>query len=597
MRCRPWDWIWPPLADRMDEWTPKKTLGPSAVCVFSVTSILWVAVYSLFLLPVFVVDKAERGFLLVAALMAANLIALFLPRLGGISVATWIPLATSWVFATIFVVSSGGLRSPGMVLFPLLILDVAWLLGERATVCAAGLFLSMTLALAAIDGRGINLPQYFPIPPSVFWAAFILAGLGAVPLIKGCNAFRDALMLSRRRAEELSHLNQVLEESEERLSTIVDAAPDGIFILNSAGRVMEVNGAALRQLGYSREELLELTIGDFVAPEFRARATSRFPKMEGETFYESRHVRKDGTEVSIELNTRKIMYAGEPAMLGIARDITERKLAEQQRLELERELQQAQKMDGLGKLASGIAHDFNNLLTVIEGCGSLISERMEPDNPLQKYACEILQASELAGGFTRQLLAFSRKQAVEFNLIDLNRVVEETTKMLRRMVGEKIELVLRLEPSPGTILADSGQLQQALLNLAVNAKDVMPNGGRLVIETASVRIDNGFDGGFPGAPPGHYLRLSVSDTGIGMDAETKRQIFEPFFTTKAPGRGTGLGLSIVYRIVRACNGRIAVSSELGKGATFFMIFPSIEAARAEPQRPAGTTGPDRRVER
>ncbi len=597
MRCRPWDWICPPPADRMDKSTPNKALGPSVVCVFSVTSILWVAVYSLFLLPVFVVDKAERGFLLVAALMAANLIGLFLPRSGGIPVATWIPLATSWVFATIFVVSSGGLRSPGMVLFLLLILDAAWLLGARATVCAAGLFLSLTLALAAIDWRGINLPQYFPIPPSVFWAAFILAGLATVPLIKGCNAFRDALMLSRRRAEELSHLNQVLEESEDRLSTIVDAAPDGIFILNSAGRVLEVNGAALRQLGYSREELLGLTVGDFVAPEFRARATSRFPKMERETFYESRHVRKDGTEVSIELNTRKIMYAGEPAMLGIARDITERKLAEEQRLELERELQQAQKMEGLGKLASGIAHDFNNLLTVIEGCSSLISERMEPDNPLQKYAREILQASELAGGFTRQLLAFSRKQAVGFNPIDLNLVVEETAKMLRRMVSEKVELVLRLEPSPGTILADSGQLQQALLNLAVNAKDAMPNGGRLVIETASVRIDDGFDGGFPGAPPGHYLRLSVSDTGIGMDAETKRQIFEPFFTTKAPGRGTGLGLSIVYRIVGACNGRIAVSSELGKGATFSMIFPSIDAAVCEPQRPAGTTGRDRRVER
>jgi signal transduction histidine kinase len=254
-------------------------------------------------------------------------------------------------------------------------------------------------------------------------------------------------------------------------------------------------------------------------------------------------------------------------------------------------------MEGLGKLASGIAHDFNNLLTVIDCCGSLISERMEPDHPLQKYAREILQASELAGGFTRQLLAFSRRQAVEFNPIDLNRVVEETAKMLRRMVGEKVELVLRLEPSPGTILADSGQLQQALLNLAVNAKDVMPNGGRLVIETASVRIDGGFDGGFPGAPPGHYLRLSVSDTGIGMDAETKRQIFEPFFTTKAPGRGTGLGLSIVYRIVRACNGRIAVSSELGKGATFSMIFPSIEAPVCEPQRPEGTSVRDRRVER
>jgi two-component system, cell cycle sensor histidine kinase and response regulator CckA len=164
-------------------------------------------------------------------------------------------------------------------------------------------------------------------------------------------------------------------------------------------------------------------------------------------------------------------------------------------------------------------------------------------------------------------------------------------------VSEKVELVVRLEPSPGAILADSGQLQQALLNLAVNAKDAMPNGGRLVLETASVRIDDGFDGGFPGAPPGHYLRLSVSDTGIGMDAETKRQIFEPFFTTKAPGRGTGLGLSIVYRIVRACNGRIAVSSELGKGATFSMIFPSIDAAACEPQRPAGTTGRDRRVER
>src|SRR6516165_6291984 len=151
----------------MDEWAPKKALGPSAVCVFSVTSILWVAVYSLFLLPVFVVDKAERGFLLVAALMAANLIGLFLPRSGGKRVVTWIPLATSWVFATIFVVSSGGFRSPGMVLFLLLILDAAWLLGARATVCAAGLFLSMTLALAAIDWRGINLQQYFPIPPSV----------------------------------------------------------------------------------------------------------------------------------------------------------------------------------------------------------------------------------------------------------------------------------------------------------------------------------------------------------------------------------------------------------------------------------------------
>ncbi len=254
----------------------------------------------------------------------------------------------------------------------------------------------------------------------------------------------------------------------------------------------------------------------------------------------SRHSKKDGSVMSVELGVNAIQFQGRRAQLVLAHDVTEKK-------QLEAQLAQAQKMETVGRLAGGIAHDFNNLLGVMKGYGELLRWRLAGDERLRRYS----EAAERAAGLTRQLLAFSRKQILQPRILDLNDVVGDMEKMLRRLIGEDVQLLTVFDDKLGSVRADPGQIEQVLMNLAINARDAMPRGGRLTIETGNVDLDSGYARLRPGLKPGRYALLAVSDTGHGMDAETQSHICEPFFTTKEAGKGTGLGLATVHGYLEA----------------------------------------------
>jgi two-component system cell cycle sensor histidine kinase/response regulator CckA len=282
-----------------------------------------------------------------------------------------------------------------------------------------------------------------------------------------------------------------------------------------------------------------------------------------------RGIRKDGEMIQVEAYCSVTEFGGQPAILSTVHDISDR-------VKLEDQLRQAQKMEAVGRLAGGIAHDFNNLLTAIRGNAELMSHRVANDPPMAAEVDEILHAADRAASLTRQLLAFSRKQILQPVRLDINEIINGVARMARRLIGTDVQLKLRLAQSVADVLADPAQIEQVLLNLIVNARDAMPNGGMITVQTANVQLN----GDAPeivqaGIAPGPFVLLAVTDTGIGMDQATQARIFEPFFTTKETGRGTGLGLSTVYGIVRQTGGAITVQTERGKGASFRVFLPAI----------------------
>jgi PAS domain S-box-containing protein len=364
--------------------------------------------------------------------------------------------------------------------------------------------------------------------------------------------------------------------SEVRFQTIFEQAMIGIALVDMAGCPVETNPALQTMLGYSADELRAMTFVDFTHPEDVDADAALFGELVSRTreFYQitKRYLRKDGQVVWGNLHISLVRTAqGEPQFaIGMVEDITERKRIEGQYL-------QAQKMDAIGRLAGGVAHDFNNLLTVILGNCELLLGDLDPDEPICYDIVQIRQAAERASSLTRQLLAFSRKQLLNPTCLDLNLVVVNIEALLRRLIGEDIALISRLDPGLGAVQADLGQIEQVIMNLAVNARDAMPTGGTLIIETANAMLDASY-APVPGiVESGPYCMLAVSDTGCGMDAATQARIFEPFFTTKAPGQGTGLGLATVYGIVQQSGGYIWVYSELGHGTTFKIYLPQTAA--------------------
>jgi PAS domain S-box-containing protein len=406
--------------------------------------------------------------------------------------------------------------------------------------------------------------------------------------------------------QDLTDLNvlrqskKALEASEARFRSIFEQARLGMATATPEGRYLQVNPAFCKFLGYERDELLQKTNFDVTHPDDRSRTRQLMQEsLAGlrPLEMEKRYVRKDGTVVWGYLTATWLMDAdGRPAIgVGLVQDIDERRRAQESLRLSEEQFRQAQKMEAVGRLAAGVAHDFNNLLTVINGrCGILLSDLL--DHPLRKEVEVIARAGQQAVSLTRQLLAFSRRQAIDPRVVDLNVVVSDMDRMLRRLIGEDVNLEVRLKPETGNVRADPGQIEQIIMNLAVNARDAMPQGGRLTIETAHADLDRPLESPAGRVEPGRYVVLSIHDTGTGMNAHVLSHLFEPYFTTKEEGKGTGLGLPTVAAIVRQAGGEIAVETAAGKGTRVAIYLPRIDEAVAEADAGARSSGESRGTE-
>lgn len=365
-------------------------------------------------------------------------------------------------------------------------------------------------------------------------------------------------------------------QAELKYKKIVQSLVDGYFLTDTKGGFLDCNDSYNSMIGYFREEVLSMSVSDIEAKESAVEAEKHFNRIveKGYDRFETLQRRKDGGIISVEVIVQYLDFEG-GLFFGFIRDITEEDLAKKEKAALEAQLQQAQKMEAVGRLAGGIAHDFNNLLTIIIGNISMAQMDLDINHPLYKTFREINKASKQAADLTRQLLAFSRKQIIKPMVINLNELIKNMHKMLVRVIGEDIIFQIKPMQGLGLVKVDPGQIEQCVINLVINARDAMPKGGLLIIETAEVNLDKDYCKDNINIKPGAYVMLVVSDTGEGMDKERRQKIFEPFFTTKGKGKGTGLGLPMIYGIVKQHNGHINVYSEVGKGATFKLYFPLV----------------------
>ncbi|HEV8238244.1 MAG TPA: PAS domain S-box protein [Thermoanaerobaculia bacterium] len=391
--------------------------------------------------------------------------------------------------------------------------------------------------------------------------------IGAVVTFLDITEKRRAEESARAMAAERSRLLGQLRFQIERMPLL--------YILFDADfRVADWNPAAQRTLGYTKEEALGKQPNDLNPPSFHRDAAAIMERIRtGDMAAHSvnENLTKDGRIITCEwFNTPLMTDDGRfGGLLCLGRDVTDEKV-------LEAQLQQAQKMEAIGQLAGGVAHDFNNLLTIISGYSDILLATLGPNDALRECVEEISAAGQRAASLTRQLLAFSRKTVLEPKVLDLNHTVRETEKLLRRLIGEDVSLTAVLDPNIGRVKVDPGHLAQVLMNLAVNARDAMPRGGQLTVETSNVELDQGYSRLHHGVQPGRYVLLSITDSGCGMTEDVKARIFEPFFTTKGVGKGTGLGLSVVLGIVKQSGGHVAVESEPDAGTTFEIYFPAVE---------------------
>ena len=381
----------------------------------------------------------------------------------------------------------------------------------------------------------------------------------------------EKLIIVNRDVTARKSAEEALRRSESGFRSVVEDAPYGIYRARADGRFLQVNPALQRMLGY--EQMEELLARDLPSEIFRhageyQRLIELLTRTEEIKDVEMEWKRKDGTWITVRCSGRRVDDANNvPAYFEVfAEDVTEKRV-------LEKQLRMAQKMEAIGRLSGGIAHDFNNHLGVIIGYSRVLKRELGASSPLSEHALEIEKAGERAASLTKQLLAFSRQQVLTPAIVNLNTLSSDMAKMLPQLLGEDIEVSMVLAPELGNVKADQSQVEQVIMNLAVNARDAMPAGGKLKIETANVEMDEAFTRNHPGSKAGSYVLLAVTDTGTGMDAATLTHIFEPFFTTKERGKGTGLGLATVYGIVKQSNGYTGVESAVGKGTSFKIYLP------------------------
>jgi two-component system, cell cycle sensor histidine kinase and response regulator CckA len=443
----------------------------------------------------------------------------------------------------------------------------------------------------------VNTPVYSPSGALAYIVHRVEDVTQVVRLTERREALENEVARTGQELETIAQLlrneremQQAFRASEERLRLLLDSAAEAIYSLDREGNCVFCNRACLDLLGYQTADVLGKNLHrlihhtrvdgtpypDHECPSHLAVRDRSAHHVQDEVLW-----RRNGTSFPVEYWAHPVIRDGEVVGSVVTfLDITERR-------SLELQLLHAQKMEAVGQLASGVAHDFNNMLNVISGYAELLADRFPAHDPGEEMLSEIQVAVRRATTLSHQLLTFSRKQVLQPVVIDLNHVCTEMEKMLRRLIGEDIQLNTRLEASLPSLKADRGQLEQVIVNLVVNARDAMPVGGHITIQTRSVSLDESYASLHAGVTPGDYVELSVSDTGTGMDAATQQRIFEPFFTTKEQGKGTGLGLAVVYGIVKQSAGHINVYSELGRGTAFRVFFPTTHDAPASSRHPAG----------
>jgi PAS domain S-box-containing protein len=534
--------------------------------------------------------RANRGRSL--AINAALLLVLggllALVRSGRVRLASRVLVLSVWVYVSATLWLFGGLRAPLLSLVFLLVFCAAMLLGYRAALAALGLCLVSSLAVLVADLAGL-LPAVPQPTPAHIWVVFmsnlvLFVGLTYLATAELQRANRSL----RGEVDERRRMEAALRESEARFRSIIEASPMGthLYELGADGRLVltAVNPAAEAMLGIegssyvgkSIEEAFPALVATDVPERYRRICSDGTPWSTDEISYEDERIR--GTYEVHAFQTAP----GKMATMFL--DVTERRRAQEARRDLEERLRQSQKMEAVGRLAGGVAHEFNNLLMVIMGHGELLRRGLDPAGPQAGNLRHIMNAAERAARLVRQLLAFGRKQVLEPQVVDLNLLVGETARMLRPLLGEDVRLLTRLDPSLGRVRVDPAQVDQVLMNLAVNARDAMPGGGTLSLVTANCTVTEG-----GAVPAGRYVVLSVSDTGSGMDEQTRAHLFEPFFTTKLDGAGTGLGLAMVYGIVQQSGGHITVESAAGEGSAFRIFLPRADEEQAATRRGTGPT--------
>jgi PAS domain S-box-containing protein len=485
--------------------------------------------------------------------------------------------------------------------------------GELASVMPGSRIAVSGVCSVRVNDRGLpesfellmRTPQDIQVLQRAPWLSRDLALRAAAALLAILAAALVGLALLRRRiAKQTETIREQFEREaalKARYGDLVENASDLVYVRDLSGRLLQVNYGAEELTGYSRGELLGMNVLDLVVPEERERAqqelAARAEVKGSRASSEWRFLTKTGRELVIETKERLLMEKnGQPICVEcIGRDITARERAQAEsiieRKRLEEQLHHSQKLESIGLLTGGVAHDFNNLLTVISGYAQMVLDRLPDGNPMREPIDEVVQAASRASALTRQLLLFSRRETASPRAINLNELITNLEKMLRRLIGEDIKLMLSLDARGGLIWADPGYVEQVVMNLAVNARDAMPDGGSLVVRTSDFHADERLACERPDVMEGVYVMLEVTDTGVGIPSELRSRIFEPFFTTKEEGKGTGLGLSTVYGIVKHSGGAISVDSEPGRGTRFEVLFPLTQASDGERAEPAPDSPP------